>query len=185
MHSQNSPDKINNEKGKHFPWRHLTTDKTTNTYPHSQLPENRTSGTFFLSTAPGQAILKGRLICSINEILFLSQGHLLHITITRGQSMHVTVRLLFFFSCRCFSWPSAEDIFKYKTDVLHAQKTVPAFARLLELLATHTTARNINILSYSADSVLRYATIHTGRSRLGRPDSNEISDEKKDAPRQQ
>ena len=49
-----------------------------------------------------------------------------------------------------FSWPSAENIFKYKTDVLHARQTIPAFARLVELLATHTRARNINILAYSA-----------------------------------
>lgn len=140
-----------------------------------------------------------------------------------------------------FSWPSAENILKYKTDVMHAKKTVPAFARLLELLALHTTARNINILAYSAgaqvaapglvylrnayseldpdmlrerfrigevyfaapdietesfverylrfkdivqrttisanvnDSVLRFARLHTGKSRLGRPDELEIT----------
>lgn len=49
-----------------------------------------------------------------------------------------------------FSWPSAENLLKYKTDVLHAKKTVPAFARLIELLAYHTHARHINILAYSA-----------------------------------
>jgi esterase/lipase superfamily enzyme len=49
-----------------------------------------------------------------------------------------------------FSWPSAENLFKYKTDVLHAKKTVPAFAKLIELLATNSKARNINILAYSA-----------------------------------
>ncbi|BHH84770.1 alpha/beta hydrolase [Desulforhopalus sp. 52FAK] len=49
-----------------------------------------------------------------------------------------------------FSWPSAESLLKYKTDVMHAKKTVPAFARLLELLATHTKAKHINILAYSA-----------------------------------
>ena len=49
-----------------------------------------------------------------------------------------------------FSWPSAENILKYKTDVMHAEKTVPAFARLIELLSTHTKARKINILAYSA-----------------------------------
>ena len=51
-----------------------------------------------------------------------------------------------------FSWPSAENFLKYKTDVLHAKKTIPAFARLIELLANHTKARNINILAYSAGS---------------------------------
>ncbi|MFT5702631.1 MAG: esterase/lipase superfamily enzyme [Desulforhopalus sp.] len=49
-----------------------------------------------------------------------------------------------------FSWPSAENIFRYKTDVLHAKQTVPAFARLVELLANHTKAKHINILAYSA-----------------------------------
>lgn len=49
-----------------------------------------------------------------------------------------------------FSWPSAENLLKYKIDVLHAKKTVPAFARLIELLAYQTKARNINILAYSA-----------------------------------
>jgi hypothetical protein len=49
-----------------------------------------------------------------------------------------------------FSWPSAENIFKYKVDVLHAKKTVPAFAKLIEILALHTRARNINIIAYSA-----------------------------------
>jgi esterase/lipase superfamily enzyme len=49
-----------------------------------------------------------------------------------------------------FSWPSAENILKYKVDVLHAGKTVPAFARLLTVLALNTSARNINIIAYSA-----------------------------------
>lgn len=49
-----------------------------------------------------------------------------------------------------YSWPSAENMFKYKVDVLHASKTVPAFTRLLQFLALHTSARNIDILSYSA-----------------------------------
>ncbi len=49
-----------------------------------------------------------------------------------------------------FSWPSAENILKYKTDVLHAKQTVPAFARLIEILAKNTKAKNINILAYSA-----------------------------------
>lgn len=49
-----------------------------------------------------------------------------------------------------FSWPSAESLLKYKTDVAHAKKTIPAFARLIELLATHTNAHRINVLAYSA-----------------------------------
>lgn len=49
-----------------------------------------------------------------------------------------------------FSWPSAENLLKYKIDVLHAKQTVPAFARLIELLAANTQAKNIHILAYSA-----------------------------------
>ena len=49
-----------------------------------------------------------------------------------------------------FSWPSAENLLKYKTDVLHARQTVSAFTRLIETLALHTNARKINILAYSA-----------------------------------
>jgi len=53
-----------------------------------------------------------------------------------------------------FSWPSAENILKYKIDVMHADETVPAFSRLIELLATHTKAKNINILAYSAGALV-------------------------------
>lgn len=49
-----------------------------------------------------------------------------------------------------FSWPSAESILRYKVDVMHARKTVPAFAGLIEILAYNTKAQNINILAYSA-----------------------------------
>ena len=49
-----------------------------------------------------------------------------------------------------FSWPSAESILNYKVDVMHARKTVPAFTRLIEVLAHNTKAQNINILAYSA-----------------------------------
>lgn len=49
-----------------------------------------------------------------------------------------------------FSWPSAENFLRYKVDVLHAKKTIPAFAHLLEVLALHTKAERINIIAYSA-----------------------------------
>jgi esterase/lipase superfamily enzyme len=49
-----------------------------------------------------------------------------------------------------FAWPSAGSLFKYATDVAHAAKTAPLFARFLQQLARHTDAENINILAYSA-----------------------------------
>ncbi len=49
-----------------------------------------------------------------------------------------------------FAWPSAENILKYRTDVRHARESVPAFAKLIELLAARTDTRRINILAYSA-----------------------------------
>lgn len=49
-----------------------------------------------------------------------------------------------------FSWPSAESLLKYKIDVLHAKKAVPVFAKLIEILASQTRAKNINIVAYSA-----------------------------------
>ncbi|BHH85956.1 alpha/beta hydrolase [Desulforhopalus sp. 52FAK] len=49
-----------------------------------------------------------------------------------------------------FSWPSAENLLKYKTDVHQAKKTIPVFAKLIEILAAHTHAKNINIVAYSA-----------------------------------
>lgn len=49
-----------------------------------------------------------------------------------------------------FLWPSAESLLKYGIDVKHASKTVPVFARLIDLLGHHSQAANINILAYSA-----------------------------------
>jgi esterase/lipase superfamily enzyme len=49
-----------------------------------------------------------------------------------------------------FLWPSAENLLAYGTDRRHAEKSGPAFARLLGLLTQHTNVRRINILAYSA-----------------------------------
>jgi len=51
-----------------------------------------------------------------------------------------------------FLWPSAENLLFYGTDVRHAQKSAPAFMHLITLLNEYTTAKNINILAYSAGS---------------------------------
>lgn len=49
-----------------------------------------------------------------------------------------------------YSWPSAESLLRYAVDVHNAKKTVPTFARLLQLLARHSNARHIDIIAYSA-----------------------------------
>ena len=49
-----------------------------------------------------------------------------------------------------FLWPSAESLLQYSIDVRNAEKTVPVFARLIDLLSRHSNAANINILAYSA-----------------------------------
>ena len=53
-----------------------------------------------------------------------------------------------------YSWPSAENIVRYGTDIRHIMKTVPTFVRFVKLLATHSIARRINILAYSAGATL-------------------------------
>lgn len=53
-----------------------------------------------------------------------------------------------------YSWPSAESIARYGTDIYNIKQTVPAFVRFIRLLATHSAARKINILAYSAGSTL-------------------------------
>lgn len=53
-----------------------------------------------------------------------------------------------------YSWPSAENIVRYGTDIRNIRQTVPAFVRFIRLLAKHSTARKINILAYSAGATL-------------------------------
>jgi esterase/lipase superfamily enzyme len=67
-----------------------------------------------------------------------------------------------------FFWPSAENILRYALDVEHAARSVPHFARLLELLARHTHARYLNILAYSAGGqVVSPALAALGKTAAG------------------
>jgi hypothetical protein len=68
-----------------------------------------------------------------------------------------------------FLWPSAENLLFYGTDVRHAQKSAPAFMRLITLLNEYTTAKNINILAYSAGSQI----VSPGMAILGREKKGE------------
>ena len=49
-----------------------------------------------------------------------------------------------------YAWPSAESLLSYAVDVYNSEQTAPVFARLLELLARHSNARQIDIIAYSA-----------------------------------
>jgi esterase/lipase superfamily enzyme len=68
-----------------------------------------------------------------------------------------------------FLWPSAESLLAYGTDVRHAQKSAPAFMRLITLLNEYTIAENINILAYSAGSQI----VSPGLAILGREKKGE------------
>ena len=49
-----------------------------------------------------------------------------------------------------YAWPSAASLLRYAVDVNNARRSVSVFARLLEILGRHSTARSIDILAYSA-----------------------------------
>ncbi len=64
-----------------------------------------------------------------------------------AQFRHFTGRQVVVLS---FMWPSAGSILRYLTDIYNAEASVEQFARLVELLAEHTTASKIDIVAYSA-----------------------------------
>ncbi|EHK67118.1 alpha/beta hydrolase [Achromobacter arsenitoxydans] len=68
-----------------------------------------------------------------------------------------------------FLWPSAGSLLSYATDVRSARASVPAFARLIEMLARNTNAEHINILAFSAGA--RIAS--EGLATLARPQEGE------------
>jgi hypothetical protein len=49
-----------------------------------------------------------------------------------------------------FAWPTAENFLVYPRDIVTAFGAAPQLARLVGLLTTHTRARRIDVLSYSA-----------------------------------
>ena len=49
-----------------------------------------------------------------------------------------------------FAWPTAENFLRYPRDMVTAFGAAPQLARLVDLLARHTRAEHIDILSYSA-----------------------------------
>ncbi len=70
-----------------------------------------------------------------------------------------------------FMWPSAGSILKYFTDVGNAAASVEPFTRLIEMLAAHTKAANIDVLAYSAGAQIA----SPGLARLAVPRPGESS----------
>jgi|GEM_PF-237184 len=75
-----------------------------------------------------------------------------------------------------YSWPSAESILRYGTDISNIRQTVPTFVRFLQLLAKHTTARKINILAYSAGSTLTTEALTVLAKDTSNPDRQAYKD---------
>lgn len=72
-----------------------------------------------------------------------------------------------------FLWPSAGSLLSYATDVRSARASVPAFARLIELLSRNTNAEHINVLAFSAGA--RIAS--EGLASLAQPKEGETREE--------
>jgi esterase/lipase superfamily enzyme len=73
-----------------------------------------------------------------------------------------------------YAWPSAASLLRYAVDVNNARKTVPVFARLLELLGRHSTARNIDILAYSAGAQVLSPALAELRQKHGTEDVEQL-----------
>lgn len=69
-----------------------------------------------------------------------------------------------------YSWPSAESILRYGTDIRNINETVPTFVRFIKLLAMHTSARKINILAYSAGATLTTKSLAVLGNNTEQPD---------------
>jgi esterase/lipase superfamily enzyme len=73
-----------------------------------------------------------------------------------------------------YAWPSAASLLRYAVDVNNARKTVPVFARLLELLGRYSTARNIDILAYSAGAQVLSPALAELRQKHGTEDVEQL-----------
>ena len=73
-----------------------------------------------------------------------------------------------------YAWPSAASLLRYAVDVNNARRSVPVFARLLELLGLHSTARNIDILAYSAGAQVLSPALAGLREKYGDKDIDHL-----------
>ncbi len=53
-----------------------------------------------------------------------------------------------------FAWPTAENFLRYSRDVENAFAAAPHMVELIKLLAAHTSARNIDVFTYSAGATV-------------------------------
>ena len=53
-----------------------------------------------------------------------------------------------------FAWPTAENFLRYSRDIETAFGSAPHLAALIGLLARHTTARNVDVFTYSAGATV-------------------------------
>ena len=73
-----------------------------------------------------------------------------------------------------YAWPSAASLLRYAVDVNNARRTVPVFARLLELLGRYSTARSIDILAYSAGAQVLSPALAKLREKYGDEDIEKL-----------
>jgi esterase/lipase superfamily enzyme len=64
-----------------------------------------------------------------------------------------------------YAWPCRQSPFLFQADVRRARESAPRLARVLEFLAAHSTADNINVLCYSAGAPLVAQALHILRQR--------------------
>jgi esterase/lipase superfamily enzyme len=69
-----------------------------------------------------------------------------------------------------YAWPSAASLLRYAVDVNNARRTVPVFARLLEILSRYSKAHNIDILAYSAGAQVLSPALAELREKHGDED---------------
>ena len=73
-----------------------------------------------------------------------------------------------------YAWPSAASLLRYAVDVNNARRTVPVFARLLEILGRYSNARNIDILAYSAGAQVLSPALAELRQKYGDEDIDQL-----------
>jgi len=89
-----------------------------------------------------------------------------------AQFRHFTGRRVVVLS---FMWPSAGSILRYLTDVYNASASVEPFARLVDLLAEHTTASKIDVVAYSAGAQVTSPAL----ALLGQPRPGETREQQR------